>query len=106
METAAHLADALDAWRRRARDDEHAATHASATSRRTRVSDSARIEARGHLDRVTKQPAFVKVEATVDGRVVARGQYISSRSSAPGRLEVLPRSRVACCYARGGPSSA
>ena len=78
METAAHLADALDAWRRRARDDEHAATHASATPAGTRVSDSARIEARGHLDRLTKQPAFVKVEARVDGRVVASGCYTTS----------------------------
>ena len=53
------------------------------------MSDSARIEARGHLDRLTKQPAFVKVEATVDGRVVA-GAVHSSRSSASGRLERSP----------------
>ena len=59
-------------------DDEHAATHASATPAGTRVSDSARIEARGHLDRLTKQPAFDKVEARVDGLVVASGRCTKS----------------------------
>ena len=42
------------------------------------MSDSARIEARGHLDRLTKQPAFVKVEARVDGLVVASGRCTKS----------------------------
>jgi hypothetical protein len=55
-----------------------ALTHASCTQLVRRVSETERIEARGNLDRRTRQLAFVHLMATVDGRIMARAQYTKS----------------------------